>query len=397
MRGALVRLDHDWGSVIDAAQRDVADDQQWADGIAARLHGLLALKSDPALVVVEHDAECTTARYRAFGMPRHVRPQVELATSAGLSVLGRDGFRGYYYPSRSVTTHGEIERELPPTVRELALAQMAEWRAQRAFEDVLGALAYPEPGIVITLFAMHDRPIAIPRHERVVLARLMLHLESNYRLRRRPESVIAVLDADGRVLDRTDAAPDDDALAAYVTQRNALRKELLWPALIDGRASVVTRGSDRARRYFVLENPPQAHSFRALTPAEVAVVAQASHGHSTKMIAFALGVSPSVVSARLASAAAKVGVATRVELVHLAAILTRDPRAGLQHAGLTDAERDVLELLRCGLSNEEIARMRSRSVRTIANQVAALLRKTKSGSRRALVASVPLPSAQQES
>ena len=180
-------------------------------------------------------------------------------------------------------------------------------------------------------------------------------------------------------------------MSAYVALRNAARKELLWPALLDGRVSVVTRGTDRARRYFVLENPPQSHAFRALTSAEVAVVAQASHGHSTKMIAFALGISPSVVSARLASAASKVGVATRVELVHLAAILTRDPRAGLEDAGLTGAERDVLELLRCGLSNDEIARMRSRSVRTIANQVAALLRKTKSGSRRALVASRPPP------
>ncbi|MFO0741147.1 MAG: helix-turn-helix transcriptional regulator [Labilithrix sp.] len=48
---------------------------------------------------------------------------------------------------------------------------------------------------------------------------------------------------------------------------------------------------------------------------------------------------------------------------------------------LTAAEREVLGLLREGLSNEEIAQMRSRSARTVANQVAALLRKTGTRSR----------------
>jgi DNA-binding NarL/FixJ family response regulator len=74
-----------------------------------------------------------------------------------------------------------------------------------------------------------------------------------------------------------------------------------------------------------------------------------------------------------------------MELVRLAAMLTRDPRARFTEIALTDAERDVLDLLQNGLSNEQIASMRSRSVRTIANQVASLLRKTKSGSRRELV------------
>ncbi len=100
-----------------------------------------------------------------------------------------------------------------------------------------------------------------------------------------------------------------------------------------------------------------------------------------------LGVSPARVSSKLASAAAKVGVFSRAELVRLAAMLAPDPRADLADNALTDAEREVLELLQHGLSNKEIAKRRSRSVRTIANQVASLLRKTKSSSRRALLVS----------
>jgi DNA-binding NarL/FixJ family response regulator len=44
---------------------------------------------------------------------------------------------------------------------------------------------------------------------------------------------------------------------------------------------------------------------------------------------------------------------------------------------LTKAERDVAALVLEGLSNREIARARGTSVRTIANQVAAIFRKLK--------------------
>lgn len=104
----------------------------------------------------------------------------------------------------------------------------------------------------------------------------------------------------------------------------------------------------------------------------------------TKQIAYALGTSTPTISTRLALAASKVGVATRADLIRLAALLTREPRADFPDAVLTSAERDVLSLVERGLSNRAIAAMRQRSVRTIANQVASLLRKTRSPSRRAL-------------
>ncbi len=42
---------------------------------------------------------------------------------------------------------------------------------------------------------------------------------------------------------------------------------------------------------------------------------------------------------------------------------------------LTDAEREVAKLVAAGLTNEAIAKVRGTATRTIANQVAALLRK----------------------
>ncbi len=49
--------------------------------------------------------------------------------------------------------------------------------------------------------------------------------------------------------------------------------------------------------------------------------------------------------------------------------------------GLTDAERAILELVVRGRSNREIAELRATSIRTVANQVATLLRKLGASSR----------------
>jgi DNA-binding NarL/FixJ family response regulator len=51
----------------------------------------------------------------------------------------------------------------------------------------------------------------------------------------------------------------------------------------------------------------------------------------------------------------------------------RETRAPV--AGLTPAEQGVLDLLRAGLSNTQVAAARGTSVRTVANQVASVFRK----------------------
>jgi DNA-binding CsgD family transcriptional regulator len=54
--------------------------------------------------------------------------------------------------------------------------------------------------------------------------------------------------------------------------------------------------------------------------------------------------------------------------------------------GLTEAEREVLALVREGLSNADIARRRGRSVRTVANQIASIFAKCGVRSRAELFA-----------
>ena len=81
------------------------------------------------------------------------------------------------------------------------------------------------------------------------------------------------------------------------------------------------------------------------------------------------------------------------------AVLSFAPETGAPIPGsLSPAERDVLRGLLAGQSNAVIARARGTSIRTVANQVAAVLRKLGLDSRRQLVAlfataTAPLPRA----
>jgi len=236
----------------------------------------------------------------------------------------------------------------------------------------------------------------IAGHGRVAAAKLLgmqhvpalrlSHLDAAQRLRCAPEVVIAVLDADGRVVHREKDAPAAEDLTRNVARLAASHSPLeLWPALIAGRASLVLRRNKGRATFLLLENPPRTSPLRAWTNAELEAVTQAARGLSTKQVSYALGRAPATISQRISSAAAKVGVASQAELVRIAAMFTRDPRASFPDANLTGAEAEILELLQTGLSNREIARERSTSIRTIANQVSALLRKTSCNSRRHLI------------
>ncbi|MBI5069504.1 MAG: helix-turn-helix transcriptional regulator [Deltaproteobacteria bacterium] len=94
---------------------------------------------------------------------------------------------------------------------------------------------------------------------------------------------------------------------------------------------------------------------------------------------------------RRARAATETGVAVvgRLRLgseqVAVIAFPAPDLRSGL---AVTAAEQEVVRGVLSGLTNAEIARQRHRSVRTVANQVAAALRKLRVGSRAELLAAL---------
>gem|GEM_PF-1337009 len=387
----MLRRNGDSAAVIEAIHRPGGSDEDWGRGAveatSAILEGVVAL----GLFVLHHSPDCTTAEERLRVFPDAYDPFFRTDDSR-LAGLGMNGFKSYFYPPYPVGSYLETERELDPEMATMPRT----FRKQFGIGDILAIHAYPEPGTVMVMSAVTERPIALSRHARERLARIGLHLGTSYRLRHRPEIVKAELDMAGRVLHRTDDAPLSHMLSAHAGRVERARDRRgtdpssaidLWPALVAGHLSLVERGSGRSRRYLVVENGTNAQAMRALTSTETDVLAHASRGLTTKLISYALGISQSVVSARMASAASKIGASSRLGLVRLAAMVTRDPRASVMGTTtLTAAERDVLELLQHGLSNAQIAKIRSRSVRTIANQVASLLSKTNSHTRRALLA-----------
>lgn len=174
-----------------------------------------------------------------------------------------------------------------------------------------------------------------------------------------------------------------------------------WPALVDGRWTLVEHVDSDGRRYYLaLQNQPAAASLVALTPRERLVVEQAVRGLPNKIIADALGLGEQSIGACLTRAMSKLRVKTRAELMALAADLSaveipiEGPLAsvlGENHPwllrsggtvddafapfGFTRAEAEVVRGILQGHSNEAIAQHRGAQPRTIANQVQSVFRK----------------------
>lgn len=388
MTSRFVAKRADWVGVLEAAYASAPSDAAWANAVHGALRGVFEGCDEHGLHVIEHSADCSEIKNLVLATQR---TELDGIVSDGFAALGPTGVRAYYYPKHTVNTIRSIQRTVEPHAREY----VGQLLNGAGFADCVGILFHPAPGVAGVVWARVDGPASVSHHERRLLSQVAVHLETAYRLRRRPETIRAVLRPDGRVEHREGGELDTARLKAHLLQVESARTKRrrvgeqgldLWRALVGGEVSVVERTDGAQRHYLVVENPPHRQPMRVLTDGELDAVALAARGMSAKLIAYSLGISAVTVSARLAAAASKVGVATRIELIRLAAMLTREPRAAFDDLSLTDAERNVLELVRSGLSNDEIAQMRSRSVRTIANQVATLLKKTNATSRRALVA-----------
>ncbi len=372
-----------WVTLLEALYAPTPDDREWASAVANAGDAIFGVTGRCGVWLVSHPAPSQSVQIQIA-----VGTAAEHALISGNQHLGVENIRRFLYPAGLVTTHQTLARDMNAEVREALRI------AHESFDsvDALGLLVQPKPGAVAVLFHLTRQPIELTPQQKRLLTQVALHFEVAWRLRLNPDTVRGEILPDGRIADLAAGQVDAASLSTRVRaiervrtrrHRNELDAIDLWTALVDGRFSLVERSQGGRRRYWVIENPSERVPLRALTPGEVEVIAQAARGLSAKLIAYSLGISESAVSSRLADAASKVGTGTRTELVRIAALLARDPRAGFA-LELTDAERSVLDLVVRGLSNREIAHIRNRSARTIANQVASLLSKAQSPSRRAL-------------
>lgn len=225
-------------------------------------------------------------------------------------------------------------------------------------------------------------------------SQLSAHLAAGMRLQRaahaidRPaDNAGAVFTPGGRAVSLTkETESARDLLRRAVTERDRARSRRGrqderaalegWRALVDGRWSLVDHfESDGKRHVLAVENAPDAPDPRALAAEERPVLHYVAMGPANKLIAYELGLPLGTVASRVAGIMRKLGVRTRVEIVDRYLALTemeferlavgeqmfagsavQGPRA--EHAALTPAEREVVDMVRRGLSNKRIAETR---------------------------------------
>ena len=191
-----------------------------------------------------------------------------------------------------------------------------------------------------------------------------------------------------------------------------------WRTLVDGRSTLVLSFEWEGRQFMVLRSQTSGECVgAALTARERQVVAYRARGYALKYIAYELGLTASTISSCAASARAKLGFRSDVEMIAAfsqpaqpeqkpQAELSAPPglrRSRLVYGGaqlvvlsflrcdpeiptcLSEAERCVLRFLLSGEPVSKIAERRGTSLHTVCNQVASIYKKLRVGSRAELV------------
>ncbi len=396
--------------VVEAAYAMGGPDEAWLSGLAEaafpsmnRGHGVIAYLGATG-----------TLQTRSFAMVG--------ASDGVMNLLGqidgggpRSAHESFLHRPQGCTSVSQMQYFGDPRVR----AIWERVRETNGICDGVGVFAHSVGDNSVHLFAASSAvETPSPREHRAWL-KVAVHLSAGHRLRATWRGGVAraddaLLDANGRVHDANGAAETLDARQALrdavlsmerargpLRHRDGEQALDLWQGLVAGRWSLVDRWDSDGKRFIAaIENRPMNLDPRALRPREGAAAKLAAEGASSKDIAWALGVSPSNARALLASALARLGLKSRAELyrwnpaaasvhvlpsepkLHALVIPEQQPQTWSSPRGvLTDAETIVARLAADGLSNEEIARERGTSVRTIANQMAKILKKLRVGSR----------------
>lgn len=192
----------------------------------------------------------------------------------------------------------------------------------------------------------------------------------------------------------------EQALALSEEQPDAALK--LWPALANGRWSLLDMVDTDGKSYTVLrENPLPVRSEHRLSERERQVAWLVGRGHHVGLVSYELGLAPSTIRSQLHAAMRKLNIRHQSELCRLVRasetttsaptaiddlkLLTLSEPAPLAPASLSSAEREVARLVYEGYANREIAARRHTSARTVANQLASIYRKMGINSRQELV------------
>jgi DNA-binding CsgD family transcriptional regulator len=335
-RGAGVK--NDAVAIIEAAYDLKGNDQEWLDRLARTVRP--SLERGQGIVAYFFDASGTLLETSGFmgidADPMHVEA-ARLSNSLPFQRSNAAMNATYRAPSALRYASAALG---PTRFRKFRSVVRPLMRSPYPDVVVLNATDVSHTGCILAAPALQPSSQALSRTD--YWARLATHVAAGLRLRRtlmsaaRPtSSTEAVLSADGAILHASGPASGLDAQCALRNAalaadraRGRLRQSApeaapeLWSDLVAGRWSLVDHFDTDGRRFVVAHrNDVRRNRFLSLTQRERQVLSHAALAHSNKRIAYDLGLSISAVGTYLTSAAAKLGLRSRAELVRLSSSL----------------------------------------------------------------------------
>jgi DNA-binding CsgD family transcriptional regulator len=206
------------------------------------------------------------------------------------------------------------------------------------FTDIFALQAFDPLGAGVSVGVGLTERIELNSAERRSWSQVAAHLAAGYRLRRRlgthePSSQAAAVMTPNGKAEHLDSSVDGELRIlleqavkrverARTHDRDAHEALELWQSLIAGQWSLADYYESSGRRYYVaIRNPPAVADNKALTRREAEVVTYVASGTKTQAAAYALGVDEVTVRGYLRTAMAKLGIATRAELISVRAML----------------------------------------------------------------------------
>ena len=204
--------------------------------------------------------------------------------------------------------------------------------------DVFGVNILDPTGTGCYLGAPLPRTGALTPARRTTWGRVAAHIAAAFRIQRRfaPEHpgenlrrAEAILDGQGKIHHATGPAEMASAREALRTATVAMERARTklrdsaperaideWKGLVAARWSLVEHFESDGKRYILAcQNDPDVAGPSLLSQREQQVLAYASLGHNSKLIAYELGISDSTVRVLMSRATAKLGVGSRKEAI----------------------------------------------------------------------------------
>ena len=308
---------------IEAAYDDAADDAAWLERLARVV--------DPAFGA---GVAPTTAFYF------DIRPAKQEYLGTFVSVGSQPYTREQFEKQQAVATPAQLRKAYECDMftllsRVVGQEETAEGVRRSGMVNVdsldslgLRANVTPDSGVIVTTLV----PWGFRIRHRNLWVRLAAHIGAGLRLRQArrspsPDGAAAILTPTGKLehgTSKTQAARGDLAHAAKAIDRarGKLRRfdpdeaSKLWRAMVRGEWSLVDWFDHDGKRFLLAhDNRVAPERTPQLTEREHQTVACAAMGHSNKLIAYDLGLSPGTVSVLLSRAATKLGVSNRPGLI----------------------------------------------------------------------------------